>query len=199
MIFNIVIFLIIFGFFIVVFLVFMLVCNIMFLFIFCFGVCCICEFLCVFLELVFVGFFVVVFFVGFVFVIVVILLYMIGVFGKFFYEIIENIDMKLDEGVCLVGGNWLECICFVVLLQVLFNLIFYGLLCLEINVCVLIIIGVVGGGGIGEELCFVILCGFGVKMLVLFLFFFLMIIVVDQFLVWLCKKFVGEYQFLLVY
>lgn len=48
----------------------------------------------------------------------VILLIDIGIFGKLFSEVLENIDEKLVEGLCLIGVGVLVWICWVVILQV---------------------------------------------------------------------------------
>jgi phosphonate transport system permease protein len=164
-----------------------------------FGARRICEFLRAFPELVFAGLFAAILSAGPVPAIFAIILHTIGALGKLFYEIIENIDMKPDEGVRSVGGTRLERIRFAALPQVLPNLISYGLLRLEINVRASTIIGAVGGGGIGEELRLAISRGFGAKTLALLLLLFLTIIAVDQLSAWMRKKLVGEHQFLLAH
>jgi phosphonate transport system permease protein len=75
-----------------------------------------------------------------------------GTLGKLFAEVVENIDMKPVEGVAATGGNWFAQVRFGALPQVLSNFASYALLRLEINVRGATIIGVVGAGGIGQDL-----------------------------------------------
>jgi len=124
-------------------------------------------------------------------------LHSIGALGKLFYEVVENVDMKPDEGLKAVGANWIERVRFGGLPQVLPNFTSYMLLRLEINVRASTIIGAVGGGGIGQELKLAISRGFGAKTLALILLLFVTILVVDQFSAWLRRRLVGEQAFLL--
>ena len=75
-----------------------------------------------------------------------------GALGKLFSEVVENIDMKPVEGVASTGGTWFSQVRFGVLPQVLSNFASYALLRFEINVRGATIIGVVGAGGIGQDL-----------------------------------------------
>jgi phosphonate transport system permease protein len=79
-----------------------------------------------------------------------------GALGKLFSEVNENIDSSSVEGVRAAGGNWFQVIRFAVLPQVLPNFASYALLRFEINVGAAAIMGLVGAGGIGQELFFVI-------------------------------------------
>ena len=74
----------------------------------------------------------------------------IGALGKLFFEVVENADMKPDEGLRAVGATWLERVRFAIVPQVMPNFVSYALLRTEINVRASTIIGAVGGGGIGE-------------------------------------------------
>lgn len=76
----------------------------------------------------------------------------VGALGKQFAEVIENIDMKLVDGVRATGATWVEQIRFAVVPQVLSNLVSYTLLRFEINVRGASVMGFVGAGGIGKEL-----------------------------------------------
>mgnify|MGYP000745291810 CR=1 FL=1 len=156
------------------------------------------EFLRAFPELVIAGLFAAILSVGPVAAIIAIALHSIGALGKLFYEIIENIDMKPDEGIRTAGGTWLERIRFAAIPQVMPNFISYTLLRLEINVRASTIIGAVGGGGIGEELRLSISRGFGAKTLALLILLFGTIVAVDQFSAWLRRKLVGEADFRLM-
>ncbi len=74
----------------------------------------------------------------------------IGALGKLFFEVVENADMKPDEGLQSVGATWLDRVRYAIVPQVMPNFVSYALLRMEINVRASTIIGAVGGGGIGE-------------------------------------------------
>ena len=154
------------------------------------------EILRAFPEIVIAGFFAAVLSIGPIAAIFAIGIHTIGALGKLFYEVIENIDMKPDEGLKAAGGNWLERVRFGALPQVTPNFTSYALLRFEINVRASTIIGAVGGGGIGEELKLSISRGFGAKTLALIALLFITIFVIDQFSGWLRKKLVGDQAFL---
>jgi len=155
------------------------------------------ELLRAFPEIVIAGLLAAVVSIGPVAAMVAVGLHSIGALGKLFYEVVENIDMKPDEGLKAAGANWIERVRFAGLPQVLPNFTSYMLLRLEINVRASTIIGAVGGGGIGQELKLAISRGFGAKTLALILLLFLTILVVDQFSAWLRRRLVGEQAFLL--
>lgn len=155
------------------------------------------EFLRAFPEIVIAGLFSAILSIGPVAAIIAITLHTIGALGKLFFEVIENIDMRADEGIRSVGATWTERVRFAALPQVLPNLTSYALLRLEINVRASTIIGAVGGGGIGEELKLSISRGFGAKTVALVLLLFITIVAVDQFSAWLRRRLVGEHAFLL--
>ena len=75
-----------------------------------------------------------------------------GALGKLFSEVVESIDMKPVEGIASTGGSWFAQVRFGVLPQVLSNFASYALLRFEINVRGATVIGVVGAGGIGQDL-----------------------------------------------
>jgi phosphonate transport system permease protein len=155
------------------------------------------EFLRAFPEIVIAGLFAAILSVGPVAAIIAVSLHTVGALGKLFYEVVENADMKSDEGMKAVGANWLERVRFAALPQVLPNFASYALLRLEINVRASTIIGAVGGGGIGEELKLSISRGFGAKTMALMLLLFITIVAVDQFSAWLRRRLVGDHAFLL--
>jgi phosphonate transport system permease protein len=154
------------------------------------------EFLRAFPEIVIAGLFSAILSIGPVAAIIAVGLHTIGALGKLFYEVNENVEMRADEGLRAVGGNWFERVRFAGLPQVLPNFMSYTLLRLEINVRASTIIGAVGGGGIGEELKLSISRGFGAKTLALVLLLFTTILIVDQFSAWLRRRLVGEQAFL---
>ena len=75
-----------------------------------------------------------------------------GALGKLFAEVVENIDMKPVEGIASTGGSLLAQVRFGALPQVLSNFASYALLRFEINVRGATVLGVVGAGGIGQDL-----------------------------------------------
>lgn len=79
-----------------------------------------------------------------------------GALGKMFAEVNENASDKPIEGVRAAGGTWFDEMRYGVLPQVWPNFLSYIWLRLEINIRGASIIGFVGGGGIGQELYYVI-------------------------------------------
>ncbi|MBU6456673.1 MAG: phosphonate ABC transporter, permease protein PhnE [Bradyrhizobium sp.] len=75
-----------------------------------------------------------------------------GTLGKLFTEAIENIDMKPVEGVHSTGGRFIETVRFGALPQVMSSFASYALLRFEINVRSGSVGGMVGAGGIGQDL-----------------------------------------------
>jgi len=75
-----------------------------------------------------------------------------GALGKLFSELNENVSPRPIEGIRSVGANWFDTMRYAVVPQVFPGFISYALLRLEINVRSSAIIGVVGAGGIGEEI-----------------------------------------------
>ncbi|RYH05096.1 MAG: ABC transporter permease, partial [Alphaproteobacteria bacterium] len=108
------------------------------------------ELLRAFPEIVIAGLLVAIFSIGPIGAIAAVAIHTIGALGKMFYEVVENADMKPDEGLRAVGGNWFERVRYGIVPQVMPNFISYALLRTEINVRASTIIGAVGGGGIGE-------------------------------------------------
>jgi phosphonate transport system permease protein len=153
------------------------------------------EILRAFPEIVIAGFFLAIFSLGPIPAIIAVAIHTIGALGKMFFEVVENADMKPDEGLRAVGGNWFERVWFGIVPQVMPNFISYFLLRLEINVRASTIIGAVGAGGIGEVLRLSISRGHEAKTLAIILLLFVTIICVDQLSAWLRKKLVGKQAF----
>lgn len=76
----------------------------------------------------------------------------VGALGKLFSEVNENVDPSSLEGIQATGAGWWEVMRHGVIPQVLPNYLSYALLRFEINVRGAAIIGIVGAGGIGQEL-----------------------------------------------
>jgi phosphonate transport system permease protein len=75
-----------------------------------------------------------------------------GTLGKLFTEAIENIDMKPVEGVRSTGSRFVVVVRFAALPQVISTFASYTLLRFEINVRSGSVVGMVGAGGIGQDL-----------------------------------------------
>jgi phosphonate transport system permease protein len=79
-----------------------------------------------------------------------------GALGKLFSEAAENASLAPLDGVYAAGGGWATGMRFAVLPQVLPDWTSTALLRFEINVRSAGVLGVVGAGGIGEELYLVV-------------------------------------------
>lgn len=75
-----------------------------------------------------------------------------GTLGKLFTEALENIDMNPVEGVRSTGSRFTETVRFGALPQVMSTFASYTLLRFEINVRSGSVVGMVGAGGIGQDL-----------------------------------------------
>lgn len=153
------------------------------------------EVLRAFPEIVIAGFFLAVLSLGAIPAILAVTIHTVGALGKLFFEVVENADMRPDEGLRAVGATWIERVWFGIVPQVMPNFISYALLRLEINVRASTIIGAVGGGGIGEELRLSISRNHEAKTLAIVLLLFVTIIAVDQLSAWLRRRLVGEQAF----
>lgn len=119
----------------------------------------------------------------------------IGALGKLFYEVVENADMKPDEGLRAAGANWIERVRFAIIPQVLPNFVSYALLRAEINVRASTIIGAVGGGGIGEVFRLSIGRDHAAKTYAIVILLLITVIAVDQFSAFLRRRLVGAQAF----
>ncbi|MBP2234545.1 phosphonate transport system permease protein [Sinorhizobium kostiense] len=153
------------------------------------------EVLRAFPEVVIAGFFLAILSLGPIPAIAAVSIHTIGALGKMFFEVVENADMKPEEGLRAVGGNWLERVWFGIVPQVLPNFTSYFLLRLEINVRASTIIGAVGGGGIGELLRLSIGQNHPAKTLAIVMLLLTTIIAVDQFSAWLRRRLAGDQAF----
>ncbi|MDK1373883.1 MULTISPECIES: phosphonate ABC transporter, permease protein PhnE [unclassified Sinorhizobium] len=153
------------------------------------------EILRAFPEVVIAGFFLAILSLGPIPAIAAVSIHTIGALGKLFFEVVENADMKPEEGLRAVGANWIERVWFGIVPQVLPNFTSYFLLRLEINVRASTIIGAVGGGGIGELLRLAIGQGHEAKTIAIVILLFTTIFAVDQFSAWLRRRLVGDQAF----
>lgn len=119
----------------------------------------------------------------------------VGALGKMFFEVVENADMRPDEGLRAVGANWFERVRFGMVPQVMPNFVSYFLLRTEINVRASTIIGAVGGGGIGEVFRQSIGRDHAAKTYAIVILLFLTILAIDQLSGWLRKRQVGSAAF----
>ncbi len=103
-------------------------------------------------DIVFAMIFVIAFGLGPMAGVLAIAIHSTGALGKLFAEIVENIDMAPVQGVRSTGASWVACMRFAVLPQVVAGFASYSLLRFEINVRGASVMGLVGAGGIGQEL-----------------------------------------------
>lgn len=160
-----------------------------------FGVRRFMEFLRAFPEIVIAGFFLAIFSLGPIAAIIAVSIHTIGALGKMYFEVVENADMRPDEGLRAAGATWMERVRFGIVPQVLPNFVSYFLLRFEINVRASTIIGAVGGGGIGEVLRLSISQGHEAKTLAIISLLFVTIVAVDQLSAWMRSRLVGDAAF----
>ena len=153
------------------------------------------ELLRAFPEIVIAGFFLAILSLGPIPAIIAVSIHTIGALGKMFFEVVENADMRPEEGLRASGGNWVERVWFGIVPQVMPNFLSYTLLRFEINVRASTIIGAVGGGGIGETLRLSISRGHEAKTLAIILLLFVTIVAVDQLSASLRRRIVGNQAF----
>jgi phosphonate transport system permease protein len=153
------------------------------------------ELMRAFPEIVIAGLLVAIFSIGPIGAIAAVALHTVGALGKLFYEVVENADMKPDDGLRAVGANWLERVRYAMVPQVLPNFISYALLRTEINVRASTIIGAVGGGGIGEVFRQSIGRDHAAKTYAIVILLFLTIVAIDQLSGWLRRRLVGNAAF----
>jgi len=153
------------------------------------------EVLRAFPEIVIAGFFLAILSIGAVPAIIAVAIHTVGALGKMFFEVVENADMRAEEGLRAAGANWVERVWFGIVPQVLPNFLSYSLLRLEINVRASTIIGAVGGGGIGETLRLSISRSHEAKTLAIILLLFITIVAVDQLSAWMRRRIVGDQSF----
>jgi phosphonate transport system permease protein len=153
------------------------------------------ELLRAFPEIVIAGLLVAIFSLGPIGAIAAVSIHTIGSLGKMFYEVVENADMRPDEGLRAVGASWLERVRFGTVPQVLPNFISYALLRTEINVRASTIIGAVGGGGIGETFRRSLSNDHPAKTYAIIILLFLTILLIDWISGYLRKRLVGSAAF----
>lgn len=146
-------------------------------------------------EIVIAGLLTAILSIGPIAAIIAITIHTIGALGKLFFEVVENADMRPDEGLRAAGASWVERVRFAIVPQVLPNFVSYALLRAEINVRASTIIGAVGGGGIGEVFRLAIGRDHAAKTYAIVILLLIAIIAVDQFSAWLRRKLVGDQAF----
>ncbi|KQN69688.1 phosphonate ABC transporter, permease protein PhnE [Devosia sp. Leaf64] len=146
-------------------------------------------------EIVIAGLLTAVLSIGPIAAIAAVSLHTIGALGKLCFEVVENADMKPDEGLKSVGASWLERVRYAIVPQVMPNFVSYGLLRLEINVRASTIIGAVGGGGIGEVFRLSIGRDYAAQTYAIIILLLVTIIAIDQFSGWLRRRLVGDGNF----
>jgi phosphonate transport system permease protein len=153
------------------------------------------ELLRAFPEIVIAGLLAAILSIGPIGAIAAVAIHTIGALGKMFYEVVENADMRPDEGLRAAGANWLERVRYGMVPQVLPNFISYALLRTEINVRASTIIGAVGGGGIGETFRRSLSNDHPAKTYAIIILLFLTILIIDWISGYLRKRLVGSAAF----
>ncbi|WP_119943584.1 phosphonate ABC transporter, permease protein PhnE [Neorhizobium sp. NCHU2750] len=153
------------------------------------------EILRAFPEIVIAGLLTAILSIGPIAAIIAITVHTIGALGKLFFEVVENSDMKPDEGLRAAGASWVERVRFAIVPQVLPNFVSYTLLRAEINVRASTIIGAVGGGGIGEVFRLAIGRDHAAKTYAIIILLLVSIIIIDQFSAWLRRRLIGHQSF----
>jgi phosphonate transport system permease protein len=146
-------------------------------------------------EIVIAGLLTAVISIGPIAAIAAVSIHTIGALGKLFFEVVENADMKPDEGLRATGANWLERVRFGVVPQVMPNFVSYALLRTEINIRASTIIGAVGGGGIGQLFRLSIGQNHAAKTYAIVILLLITVICVDQFSGFLRRRLVGKQSF----
>ncbi|MCJ9753919.1 phosphonate ABC transporter, permease protein PhnE [Neorhizobium sp. BETTINA12A] len=159
------------------------------------GVRRIMEIMRAFPEIVIAGLLAAILSIGPIAAIIAVSFHTIGALGKLFFEVVENADMRPDEGLRASGSSWLERVRFAILPQVLPNFVSYTLLRTEINVRASTIIGAVGGGGIGEVFSLSIGRDHAAKTYAIIILLLVTVICVDQFSAWLRRRLIGRQSF----
>jgi phosphonate transport system permease protein len=160
-----------------------------------FGIRRLLELLRAFPEIVIAGLLTAILSLGPIAAVVAIAVHTVGALGKLFFEVVENADMRPDEGLRAAGANWLERVRFGMVPQVLPNFVSYALLRTEINVRASTIIGAVGGGGIGEIFRLSLSRDHAAKTYAIIILLFLTILLIDWVSGYLRKKLVGQAAF----
>jgi phosphonate transport system permease protein len=153
------------------------------------------EIMRAFPEIVIAGLLAAILSIGPIAAIIAVSFHTIGALGKLFFEVVENADMRPDEGLRASGASWLERVRFAILPQVLPNFVSYTLLRTEINVRASTIIGAVGGGGIGEVFSLSIGRDHAAKTYAIIILLLVTVICVDQFSAWLRRRLIGSQSF----
>ncbi|MBY3345201.1 MULTISPECIES: phosphonate ABC transporter, permease protein PhnE [Rhizobium] len=153
------------------------------------------EIMRAFPEIVVAGLLAAILSIGPISAIIAVWVHTVGALGKLFFEVVENADMKPDEGLRAAGASWLERVRFAILPQVLPNFVSYTLLRAEINVRASTIIGAVGGGGIGEVFSLSIGRDHAAKTYAIIILLLITVICVDQFSAWLRRRLIGKQSF----
>jgi len=146
-------------------------------------------------EIVIAGLLTAILSIGPIAAIIAITVHTIGALGKLFFEVVENADMKPEEGLRATGANWFERVRFAIVPQVMPNFVSYALLRAEINVRASTIIGAVGGGGIGEVFRLAIGRDHAAQTYAIIILLLISIIIIDQFSGWLRHRLTGHQSF----
>lgn len=124
--------------------------------------------------------------------VVAIAFHTVGALGKLFSEVVENTDMRANEGLESVGASWMQRNWFGIAPQVLPNFLSYALLRLEINVRASAILGFVGAGGLGQALKVVVDVKYGADIASILFLLVVTIFAIDHFSAVMRRRLIGR-------
>ena len=119
-------------------------------------------------------------------------LHTVGALGKLFAEVVENAAMGPWQATQATGANWVQCVRYAILPQVLPNFLSYVLLRFEVNVRGATVIGFVGAGGIGQELYQVISFSYYQEISAIVALIILSVVAIDLSSAWLRHRAIGH-------
>ncbi|WP_018132600.1 phosphonate ABC transporter, permease protein PhnE [Effusibacillus pohliae] len=114
----------------------------------------------------------------------------IGMLGKLFSEVIENMDLGPTEALAACGASRLQTLWFAVIPQVLPEFFSLSLYRFEINVRSATILGIIGAGGIGTPLIFALEARSWDRVVIILLGIIVMVSLIDLISGYIRKKLV---------
>ncbi|MFQ5847227.1 MAG: phosphonate ABC transporter, permease protein PhnE [Candidatus Methylomirabilales bacterium] len=102
-----------------------------------------------------------------------------GVLGKLFGEVLENVDRRPVEALQATGANRFQILLYGILPQALPQFLSYSLYRWEVNVRAAAILGLVGAGGLGQQIHIAISLFLEHQLLTLLLAIYLLVTLVD--------------------
>ena len=111
-----------------------------------------------------------------------------GVLGKLFGEVLEDVDAQPIESLQSTGASRLQILCYGILPQVLPQFVSYSLYRWEVNIRVAAVLGLVGAGGLGQQIHIAISLFLENQLLTLILAIYILVTVIDYLSAYLRRK-----------